>query len=45
MAIRLFNRDCLWKHIDDTGMRINNYGKIIERCWFQIPGHFPEVDG
>jgi REP element-mobilizing transposase RayT len=37
-------RECLFGDITDEEMRLNNAGRIAERCWSNIPSHFPHVN-
>jgi len=34
---------CLFGAIVDGAMRLNEWGEIIERCWMEIPQHYPYV--
>jgi len=38
------NRECLFGDITDAGMVLNEGGKVVERCWHDIPSHFPQVE-
>ena len=38
------NRECLFEEIIDGEMKLNEVGKIAEKCWFEIPKHFPNTE-
>lgn len=38
------NRENLFGHIVDGAMQLNNAGQTVERCWIDIPAHFPHVE-
>ena len=37
------DRVCLFGHIEDDNMQLNEAGRIVETCWLAIPEHFPHV--
>ena len=37
------NRDCLFGQINDSKMILNYGGQVAEKCWSEIPLHFPNV--
>ncbi len=37
------NRACLFGHVEDNIMQLNDAGRIAESCWLAIPEHFPHV--
>ncbi len=37
-------RECLFGEIVDGEMRLNKYGKIVQKWWNEIPLHFPNVE-
>ena len=37
------NRDIIFGHINDGKMELNNYGKIADQYWNEIPNHYPYV--
>ena len=37
------NRICLFGHIQNGQMILNDAGKIANECWLEIPKHFPHV--
>ena len=43
VTICTHNIECLFGKIVDGEMRINEWGKIAERCWLEIPQHYPNV--
>jgi putative transposase len=34
---------CWFGHITGETMQMNNIGRMVERCWREIPAHFPSV--
>jgi putative transposase len=28
----------------DTRIQLNEYGKIVEKYWYEIPAHFPQIE-
>lgn len=36
-------RACLFGDVADSQMRLNDAGRVVERCWHEIPIHFPHV--
>ena len=38
-----YQRECLFGDVVDGEMRLNDFGKIAESCWHEIPDHFPHV--
>ncbi len=37
------NRECLLGEIVEGEMVLNVTGKVVEKCWLEIPSHFPHV--
>jgi len=37
-------RACLFGEVVDGEMRLNDAGRMVERCWLDIPRHFPHVE-
>src|SRR6266540_1802333 len=37
-------RECVFGEIVDGEMRPNEYGKIVQKWWNEIPIHFPTVE-
>jgi len=37
------NRECLFGEILNGEMRLNEFEKIANQCWLEIPHHFPNV--
>ncbi|GIW45213.1 MAG: hypothetical protein KatS3mg077_2495 [Candidatus Binatia bacterium] len=37
------NRQCLFGEVVDGQMRLNEAGHVAQRCWADIPNHFPHV--
>jgi len=38
------DRACLFGDVADGVMRLNDAGRVVERCWHEIPIHFPHVE-
>jgi REP element-mobilizing transposase RayT len=43
VTIVTHGRQCLFGQIVDGKMRLNEWGAIAERCWMEIPQHYPYV--
>lgn len=39
-----YNRVCLFGDIRGDEMRLNAFGRIVERCWYALPNHYPNVE-
>ena len=37
------NRDCLFGEIVDDIMYLNDFGKIVNDCWFDLPNHYSNI--
>ena len=37
------DKKCLFGKIVDDEMQMNDVGRMVERCWYQIPQHYPNV--
>lgn len=37
------NRICLFGDVINGTMVLNKYGKIVEKCWFDLPNHYNNV--
>ncbi len=44
VTICTHGREALFGEIVDGEMRLNDFGRIVEVCWFAIPEHFPHVE-
>ena len=38
------DQECLFGHVVNGEMRLNDAGEIAQRCWEEIPRHFPLVE-
>jgi REP element-mobilizing transposase RayT len=38
-----YNRECLFGEILNGEMRLNEFGKMTQQCWLEIPNHFPQT--
>jgi putative transposase len=38
------DRECLFGHVVNGEMRLNEAGEIARRCWQDIPDHFPLIE-
>ena len=43
LTLCTFERACLFGEIVDGRMHLNGAGRIAERCWLEIPRHFPQA--
>ena len=43
VTICTWQRECLFGHVVNGEMRLNDAGEIARRCWADIPDHFPSV--
>ena len=37
-------RVCLFGEIVDSEIRLNEAGRVVERCWLDVPQHFPHIE-
>lgn len=44
ITICTYNREQLYGKIVNEKMVLNEYGKMVEKCWMEIPVHFPHVE-
>lgn len=44
ITICVNNRKCLFGNVCDGEMVLNEWGKIIDKCWNEIPQHFPHIE-
>ncbi len=44
VTIVAHQRECLFGEVVDGEMVLNEYGRIVEKWWNQIPVHFPNVE-
>jgi REP element-mobilizing transposase RayT len=44
ITIVTYKRDLLFGEIVNEEMRLNDFGKIADECWREIPNHFPNVE-
>ena len=43
ITICVKDRDCFFGEIKNGKMLLNNFGKIANECWLEIPKHFPNT--
>jgi len=43
VTVCAWNRECFFGEIKNCTTRLNEYGEIIMKCWYEIPDHFPYV--
>jgi putative transposase len=43
ITINTKDRECLFGEIVDGKMVLNDAGKIANKCWLEIPKHFPDT--
>ena len=44
VTIVAYQRDTLFGEIINGEMQLNNFGKVADECWRDIPDHFPNVE-
>jgi len=44
ITICVRKRECLFGEIVDGEMRLNDAGRMVQKCWDDIPVHFPHVE-
>lgn len=43
VTICAFQKRCLFGRVDGSRVHLNHLGEIVQRCWTEIPAHFPQV--
>lgn len=43
ITVCIKNRVCLLGDIVDGTMKLNEYGKIVNDCWFDLPNHYSNI--
>ena len=43
ITICIKNRVCLLGNVIDGAMQLNEYGKIVNDCWFDLPNHYINI--
>jgi hypothetical protein len=43
LTLCLHNRACLFGHIENKEMVLNDAGRAAQQCWLEIPRHYPNV--
>ena len=38
------NKDCLFGEIHHGKMDLNEYGNIVQECWYDLPNHYPTIE-
>jgi putative transposase len=44
ITIVTYQRDLLFGKIVNEEMKLNDYGRVVEECWREIPKHFQNVE-
>ncbi|HMB15480.1 MAG TPA: transposase [Pelovirga sp.] len=44
MTICAWQRECLFGEMVDGVLRLNVFGEIVQKCWVDMPNHFPNVE-
>ncbi|MEW6526127.1 MAG: transposase [Spirochaetota bacterium] len=44
VTICTHNREFLFGNISDGKMILNDYGKIVEQCWYDLPNHYNNIE-
>jgi len=43
ITVRTVNLECIFGRISNGAMRLNMYGKIVRKCWDDLPNHYLNV--
>ncbi len=43
VTLCLYGRACLFGHIENAEMILNDSGRAAQQCWMDIPNHYPNV--
>jgi len=43
VTLCLYGRACLFGHIENAEMILNDSGRTAQQCWLDIPNHYPNV--
>jgi REP element-mobilizing transposase RayT len=43
ITIVTHDRESLFGEVVDDEMRMNQYGKIVEHIWMDLPSHYPQI--
>ena len=43
VTLCLYGRACLFGHIENAEMILNDSGRTAQQCWLEIPRHYPNV--
>ena len=43
VTLCLYGRACLFGHIENAEMILNDSGRAAQQCWLDIPNHYPNV--
>jgi len=44
VTVGTYSYKCIFGKIRDQVMLLNNLGELVEKCWMDIPDHFPNVE-
>lgn len=44
VTICAYDRGCLFGEIKDGGMQLNEFGKIVGRCWYDLSNHYKNME-
>lgn len=44
VTIVTHGRECLFGQVNNAEMRLNQFGQIVQRAWFDLPNHYPHVE-
>ena len=44
VTICVQRRECLLGEIKDGGMYLNEQGKVVKDCWYNLPRHYPNIE-
>ena len=44
VTVVAWHRECLFGEVVNGEMKLNQYGEIVQKWWYEIPIHFPDVE-
>jgi putative transposase len=44
VTICAWNKECIFGHIKNHVIELNEFGEMVTKCWDAIPGHFPYAE-
>lgn len=44
VTVCAWQRECLFGEVVDGAMRLNEYGRVVQACWDDLPDHYPHIE-